>query len=359
MNSNYFVVIMAGGIGSRFWPYSRRNYPKQFLDILNTGKTLIQESYARFIQLVPEENIFVVTNEDYVSIVQKQLPNLKPQQILAEPNKRNTAPCAAYACYKIGKLNPDASVLLAPSDHMISNNEKFIDIASKALDFVSKNEKLLTLGIKPTRPDTGYGYIQYVEDSRAFSKKVKTFTEKPSYEIAKSFIESGEFLWNSGIFLWNVKTIKKAFEKYLPDLHDLFSQGEDKYYTEGEAAAIELIYAQANNISIDNGIMEKADNVNVIPAEFGWSDVGTWKSVYELSKKDYLGNAVNGKHVKIYSGNNNMIVTPKDKLVVIDGLEDYCIINTDDVLMIVPKNKEQEVKNITTDLKREKLDKYL
>lgn len=359
MNSNYFVVIMAGGIGSRFWPYSRATYPKQFLDIIKTGKTLIQESYDRFKKIVPEENIFVVTNEDYVSILQKQLPKLKAQQILAEPNKRNTAPCAAYACYKIAKLNPRASVLLAPADHMISDHEKFATIATKALDFVSKNEKLLTLGIKPTRPDTGYGYIQYVENDSSFSKKVKTFTEKPSLEIAKSFLASGEFLWNSGIFLWNVKTINKAFEKYLPELHELFTQGQNAFFTDAESSTIESIYAQVNSISIDIGIMEKADNVNVIPSDFGWSDVGTWKSVYELSNKDYLGNAVNGKYVKIYSGSNNMIVTPKDKLVVIDGLDDFCIINTEDVLMIVPKSKEQEVKNITTDLKREKLDKFL
>lgn len=350
---------MAGGIGSRFWPYSRSHYPKQFLDILHTGKTLLQESYNRFCDIVPKENIYIVTNEDYISIVAKQLPELTKQQILSEPNKRNTAPCAAYACYKIGKQNPNASVLIAPSDHIIGKSDKFADIATKALDFVSKNDKLLTLGIKPTRPDTGYGYIQFVEDARTFSKKVKTFTEKPSLEIAKSFIESGEFLWNSGIFLWNIKTIKKAFEKYLPEMHELFTQGIDKFYTDEEATAIEVIYAQVNSISIDNGIMEKADNVHVIPAEFGWSDVGTWKSVYELYNKDYLGNAVNGKHVKVYSGSNNMIVTPKDKLVVIDGLEGFCVINTDDVLMIIPKDKEQEVKNITTDLKREKLDKYL
>ncbi|MBP7477102.1 MAG: mannose-1-phosphate guanylyltransferase [Chitinophagales bacterium] len=359
MNLNNYAVIMAGGIGSRFWPHSRVHHPKQFLDILNTGKTLLQETYQRFLPICNPENIFIVTNEDYAQIVHSQIPNLQPDQLLIEPTRRNTAPCVAYACQKIACKNPNANIIVSPSDHQIFNEDKFRDIVTKAFDFVSNHDSLITIGIRPTRPDTGYGYIQYVESDTSFAKKVKTFTEKPSLEIAKAFIQSGEFLWNSGIFIWNFAAIKKAFDRYLPEVSILFKDAAQNLYTPKEKDFIETVYAQITNISLDYAIMEKSDNVYVIPSDFGWSDVGTWASVYDLHEKDYLGNAVNGKQVKIYSGSNNMIVAPKNKLVVIDGLENYCVIDTADVLMIIPKDKEQEVKNITTDIKRDKLDKYL
>lgn len=350
---------MAGGIGSRFWPQSRTAFPKQFLDILNTGRTLIQMTYDRFSSFCAPENILVVTNEEYVSIVKEQLPELSLAQILSEPTRRNTAPCVAYASYKIRQKNPKANILIAPSDHLVLKPEAFKDVAEKAFDFVAQNMDLVTLGIKPTRPDTGYGYIQFVEDDNLFCKKVKTFTEKPTLEIAKTFIKSGDFLWNAGIFVWNVQAICAAFKKYLPEISEVFENGKQNFYTPSEQDFIEAAYAQCTNISIDYGVLEKADNVRVIPADFGWSDVGTWASLYDVFEKDYLGNAVHGKRVKIYGASNNMILAPKNKLVVVEGLEDFCVIDTADVLMIIRKNKEQEVKNITTDLRRDKLEKYL
>jgi mannose-1-phosphate guanylyltransferase len=359
MNEHNYAVIMAGGIGSRFWPHSRATLPKQFLDILSTGKSLIQDSFDRFSSICVPENIYVVTHEDYVEIVKKQLPLMPIENILVEPTRRNTAPCIAFSCYKIAQKDPLANIVITPADHFISNNQKFVDIVAKALEYAASHDALLTIGIKPTRPDTGYGYIQFKEDETHFCKKVKTFTEKPSLELAKTFVESGEFLWNAGIFIWNVNSILAAMKLHLKEVANLFEEKKEMFNTVGEMNFIESVYAQITNVSIDYGVMEKAENVLVIPADFGWSDVGTWASVYELSQKDYLGNAVNGKNVRMYSGSNNMIVAPKDKLVVIDGLENYCVIDTKDVLMIIPKDKEQEVKNITTDLKRDKLDKYI
>ena len=358
--SNVYVAIMAGGIGSRFWPKSRTARPKQFLDILNTGKTLIQLTYERFLNMVPKENIYVVTAADYEQQVKEQLPGLADYQILKEPMRRNTAPCITYACDKIYAADPNATVIISPSDHLILQEEKFLAVISRCIDFVSDNGLLVTIGIKPTKPATGYGYIQFNDDpSPSGFYRVKTFTEKPSLEIARTFMKSGDFLWNSGLFVWKAKTILEAVRKHLPEIGDAFRDGEKHYNKPTEDAFIREAYSQCTNISIDYGVMEKANNVFTIPAQFGWSDIGSWDSLYEMYDHDYLGNAVSGKNVKIYDSANNMIMVPRDKLVVLQGLRDYCVIDTGDVLLVCEKSQEQEIKQITVDLKVADLDKFL
>ena len=351
---------MAGGIGSRFWPISRANYPKQFLDILNTGRTLIQATYDRFAKFIPANNIYIVTIEQYKEIVIRQLPQLPEENIICEPSRKNTAPCIAYISYKLQQLNADANLICAPADHLVTEDEGFIKVCKDALEFTESIKALLTLGIKPTTPNTGYGYIQY--DQHAVSDniyKVKTFTEKPDKELAQTFIASGDFLWNSGIFVWQVNNIIKAFEKYLPEIHEIFEAEKQNFYTENEARAIEQIYPQCVNISIDYGIMEKADNVFVIPASFGWSDLGSWTSAYDNLEKDYLGNAVAGNNVIVIDAINNMVHADNKKLVLLQGLEDFVIVDTKDVLMICKKDKEQEIKEYVAEIKRNKGDKYL
>ncbi|MFN8276789.1 MAG: mannose-1-phosphate guanylyltransferase [Chitinophagales bacterium] len=355
-----YVVIMAGGIGSRFWPKSRTAKPKQFLDILGTGNTLLQMTYERFAPICEPENIFMVTIDEYRALVQEQLPHLGEEQILEEPIRRNTAPCIAYACDKIYARDPDARIIVVPSDHLILYEDKFLATIKKCLDFVEKNEALVTLGIKPMRPSTGYGYIQFDEDTaNGEFFRVKTFTEKPDLEIAKTFFKSGDFLWNSGMFVWKAKDILSALHQYLPEVMDCFAGGAAVYNQPAEKNFVEKAYSQCTNISIDYGVMEKAANVFTIPSNFGWSDIGSWDSLYEVYKKDYLGNAVMGDHVKMYDAANNMVMVPNGKLVVLQGIEGYCVIDTHDVLLICEKTKEQEIKQITIDLKKEELDRYL
>lgn len=360
MNKNYYVAIMAGGIGSRFWPMSRTHMPKQFLDILNTGKTLIQWTFERFSAFIPVENIFIVTNESYAPIVQEQLPELPRENIVSEPSRKNTAPCIAYISYKIHKQNPEANLICAPADHLIMDGTAFRKVCLEALQFVDKHPALLTLGIKPTRPDTGYGYIQY--ETEAVSDniyKVKTFTEKPNRELAKTFLKSGDFLWNAGIFVWHIKSIIQAFQEHLPELTELFEPEMDKLNTPEEAASIEFIYTQCTNISIDYGIMEKADNVYVIPADFGWSDLGTWASAYDNLEKDYFGNAVSGKNVLVIDATKCMVKAPHDKLVLLQGLDDFIVIDTPDVLLVCRKENEQQIKEYVAEVKRNKGEKFL
>jgi mannose-1-phosphate guanylyltransferase len=359
-NKHHYVAIMAGGIGSRFWPMSRTAYPKQFLDVLNTGKTLIQWTYERYIQFIPAENIFIVTSEEYVDIVKKQLPQLPVQNILSEPSKKNTAPCIAYISFKLAQIDPNATFIVAPSDHLILEQENFQKIVEKALDFVSNINALATLGIKPTNPNTGYGYIQYegLEVSNGIYK-VKTFTEKPTQEIAESFLASGDFLWNAGIFAWKASAILKAFEKYQPEMFELFDQEKANFNTSKEKQAIEKIYPQCTNISIDIAIMEKANNVYVLPSSFGWSDLGTWSSAYENMEKDYFGNAVASDNVIVIDATKCMINAPKDKLVVVQGVDDFIIVDTKDVLLICSKEKEQSIKEYVAEVKRHKGDKYI
>ncbi len=361
MNTNQYVAIMAGGIGSRFWPMSRTSYPKQFLDILGTGRTLIQSTFDRFARFIPAENIFVVTAEEYRIIVAEQLPELNPENILCEPSRKNTAPCIAYISYKLREINPDASLVCAPADHLILDETAFQKVCYEALDFVSAHKALLTLGIKPTYPNTGYGYIQYDQQGvGANVYQVKTFTEKPNLELARTFMASGDFLWNAGIFVWQVKNIVAAFEQYLPEMAEVF-EVEKLNLKGGEAErdAIARIYPQCTNISIDYGIMEKADNVYIIPSSFGWSDLGTWASAYENMEKDYLGNAVAGENVMVIDATRCMVHTGSDKLYVLQGMDDYIMVDTADVLLICKKEKEQEIKEYVAEVKRNKGDKFL
>lgn len=360
MNKHHYVAIMAGGIGSRFWPSSRTSYPKQFLDILHTGKSLIQWTYERYAAFIPAENIFVVTSEEYVAITKKNLPELPEENILAEPSRKNTAPCIAYISFKLAQKDPNASLIVAPSDHMILDNENFRKITLQALDFVGHIKSLVTLGIKPTHPNTGYGYIQHDALPAADGiYKVKTFTEKPNLELAKTFLASGDFLWNAGIFVWKVKTLIKAFEIHQPEMFELFDGEKENFNTKDEKKAINRIYPLCTNVSIDFAIMEKADNVYVIPSSFGWSDLGTWNSAYDNLEKDYLGNAVAGDNVIVIDATRCMVSVPNEKLVVLQGIDDAIIVDTPDVLLICKKDKEQSIKEYVAEVKRNKGDKYL
>lgn len=351
---------MAGGIGSRFWPISRTNHPKQFLDILGTGRSLLQWTFFRFKNICPAENIYFITNHSYVSLIKEQLPELSDHQIISEPSRKNTAACAAYFAHKIYAKNPNANIIMSPADHLILDERAFENSMFEGIDFVKNNPSLLTLGIKPTRPDTGYGYIQF-DQKKSIEQvfKVKTFTEKPSLDIARAFLKSGDFLWNAGIFLWNVKTIIKAFAQYLPEMNDIFEQLTPFYNTADEYHEIEKVYPLCPNISIDYAVMEKADNVFVAPAQFGWSDLGTWESAYENSEKDYLGNAVHGKNVFVIDASECMVKAPDKKLVLLQGLEKYIIIDTPDVLMVCERSKEQHIKEYVAEIKRNKGEKYL
>lgn len=352
---------MAGGIGSRFWPESRQKLPKQFLDILGTGRTFIQDTFKRYEAICPKENIFIVSHEDYGDLIRAQLPELKEENIVLEPFRKNTAPAAAYITYKIKALNPNANLILAPADHLILDQRMFESIAFQALDFVSKNDAILTFGIKPTRPDTGYGYIQYVknDDIQDGVFKVKVFTEKPNLELAREFLKSGDFVWNSGIFVWNVDTFIKAFKIHEPEMSEVFEQGNGAYNTAKESKTMKRLYTQCVNLSIDYGLMEKAENVYVIPSNFGWSDLGTWESAYEHSQKDYFGNAGNTGKIMVVDATGCMIKAPKNKLIVVQGIQNYIVVDTKDVLLICERNKEQEIKEYVSEVKRNLGEKYL
>jgi len=364
MNQNNYCVIMAGGVGSRFWPLSRTARPKQFLDVLGIGKTLIQLTFERFEKVVPAENILVVTNSDYKDVVLEQLPKISEQQVLLEPHRRNTAPCIAYANYKIKENNPDANIVVAPSDHLILKESEFLQVVEKGLAFVAENKALLTLGIKPSRPETGYGYIQVNGGNGPIKvneslREVKTFTEKPDLELAKVFYESGDFYWNSGIFFWSLSSIMSAFEAYLPEVDGVFKEGVGKYHTESEMEFINQAYPNCRNISIDYGIMEKADNVFVLCSDFGWSDLGTWGSLFEKLSKDEAGNSVLGENVLAYNLKNCLVNVPKDKLVVLQGLEDFIVVESEGVLLVCKQDEEQRIKQFVNDVKIRMGDDYI
>ncbi len=341
-NSN-FLIIMAGGVGTRFWPFSRQTFPKQFHDILGTGKTLIQQTADRFEGICPKENIYVVTSPEYYQITKDQLPYLTDDQILLEPSRRNTAPCIGYACYKIEKKDPNANIVVAPADHIILKEEEFRNRINVALDYSKNNDVLVTLGIKPTRPDTGYGYIKFNDSGKTEVKEVQTFTEKPNLELAEMFLASGDYVWNGGIFVWNINAIKNAFHAFLPEMADAFSIAQKSFYTSKEKDALDTAYQRCRSISIDNGVMERAENVFVVLSDIGWSDLGTWKSVYENSEKDDTNNVVDGQ-VMLFATEDCVIKTPKHKLVVINDLKGYIVAEFDDVLMICKKDDEQKVK---------------
>ncbi|MBS7786535.1 mannose-1-phosphate guanylyltransferase [Flavobacterium sp. CYK-55] len=350
MNKNYYAVIMAGGVGSRFWPVSTADFPKQFHDMLGAGQTLIQKTFSRLSKLIPAENILVLTNEKYSSIVLDQLPQINPSQVLTEPAMRNTAPCILYASLKIKKQNPEALMIVAPSDHWIEDEAAFTANVQQCFDFCSEHNALMTLGIQPTFPNTGFGYIEFDKADANAVKKVNQFREKPDYETAKSFLEQGNFLWNGGIFIWSVASVTQAFEQYQPAMNSLFMQGWTKYNTNSEQDFIDQYYAQSENISIDYALMENAQNVYVLPATFDWNDLGTWGSLHEKLDKDENNNAVVNATVMINNASSNIISTSKDKLVIIDGLEDFIIVDKDHVLLIYPKSKEQEIKGIVSQL---------
>lgn len=363
MNQNTFCVIMAGGVGSRFWPLSRTAMPKQFIDILGTGKTLIQQTVYRFRNICPLENIFIVSNEEYSDMIKDQVPEVPVQNILLEPLRKNTAPCIAYANHVIQKRNPEANIIVAPSDHLIMDEEEFAVVMTKALGFVEDKESLLTLGIQPSRPETGYGYIQ-VDGSTDVDgiqclRKVKTFTEKPDLDMAKIFMESGDFFWNSGMFIWSLKAIMRSYNKYLPDMMSLFSDEQDVYGTSEEAGFVERVYGACDKISIDYGIMEKADNVYVMCADFGWSDLGTWGSLYEHLDKDNYGNSVNSPQFLSFDTNNCMIQVPENKLTVVQGMDGFIVIDTDDVLLICKKSEEQNIRQMVDEVKMRGGEKYI
>jgi mannose-1-phosphate guanylyltransferase len=354
---------MAGGVGSRFWPMSRTAHPKQFMDILGTGRTLLQQTYDRFVRLCPKENIYIVTNDSYVDLVKEQIKGIADANILSEPSRKNTAPCVAYACYKIAQLNPDALTVVAPSDHLIVKEETFVKAIKACFLKAASEDCLVTLGIRPSRPDTGYGYIQFVEsdtkekDKRI--KKVKTFTEKPDLEMAKFFLQSGDFLWNSGIFIWSVKSVINAFEKHSPDMDAIFKEGNSVYNTPEEAQFIAKAYTSCKNISIDYAIMEKAENVFVRSSIIGWSDLGTWGSLYDHIKHDDKNNAIVGKNVMMYDSKNCIVNVPKNKLVVMQGLEDYIVVESDDILLICKKDDEQQIRTFVNDVKIQKGEKFI
>jgi mannose-1-phosphate guanylyltransferase len=362
-SKNEYVVIMAGGVGSRFWPMSRTDRPKQFIDVLGTGRTLIQQTYDRFIRICRKENILVVTNEAYVDLVKEQLPDILPGNILSEPARKNTAPCIAYAAYRIASVNPKGLMVVAPSDHLITKEETFLKAIRSCFRKAASEDCLVTLGISPTRPDTGYGYIQFKEsDSKEKDnriKKVKTFTEKPDQLMAQSFLDSGDFLWNAGIFIWSVQSILNELERNLPDINSLFSEGMDLYNTAKEKAFIREAYSKCTNISIDHGVMEKADNVYVRASIIGWSDLGTWGSLYDHIQKNSHANAVVGKNVMLYQSQNCIVHVPKDKLVVIEGLEGYIVAESDGILLICKKQEEQQIRNIVNDVKIKHGDRFV
>lgn len=362
MNKNNFCVIMAGGVGSRFWPLSRTRTPKQFLDILGTGKSLLRQTFERFTKICPTENIYIVTNEIYGIQVAEQLPEIRPEQILAEPLRRNTAPCIAFSNYKIKQSNPDANIIVAPSDHLILDEEKFVKVMKESLEFTAQSNGLLTLGMNPSRPETGYGYIQVTQEKpEAFPtiSKVKTFTEKPDKETAQAFLDSGEFFWNSGIFIWNLKSIDKAFEKHQPNIANAFKPQNEIETAEDELQFIEKAYAECKSISIDNGIMEHADNVYVYCTDFGWSDLGTWDSLYEHLQKDEKQNALKGENILSYDNENTLINVPDDKLVVAQGLEGYIVAESDGILLICKRNEESKLRQFVNDVKLKKGDTFV
>ena len=359
MDNNRYCVIMCGGVGSRFWPFSKSALPKQFIDFFGTGRTLLQMAFDRINGIVSVENILLITNEIYGPIIKEQLPEIKDHQILLEPVRRNTAPCIAWAAHHIKALNPDAKMMVAPSDHLILNEQKFKQSVVDAFDFIDKHEALVTMGIKPSRPETGYGYIQVGEQVEGNFSTVKTFTEKPNEDLARVFLESGEFFWNSGMFFWSADSILKALNDYAPDVIAIFDQGKQYFGTAQEWPYIEENFKACPSISIDFAVMEKAPNVYVETVDFGWNDLGTWRSLYDHSPKNKDGNVTQNCKALMFNSHNNIVAIKGDKLIVTSGLEGYIVADVDDALLIVPLDEEQKIKQYVNDVKIKFGDKYL
>lgn len=358
-NKNNYVLIMAGGLGSRFWPKSRNHFPKQFIDILGTGQSLLQMTYERFLKICPRENIYILSNQHYLGLIQEQLEGIAVNNILLEPSRNNTAPCIAYASYKILKQNRNANIVVAPSDHLILKETEFLDKITQALDYTFANDALVTLGISPTRPDTGYGYINFAKEAENGVHKVAKFLEKPVLEKAKEYLASGDYLWNAGIFIWSAQSIQNAFQNHAPEIDGLFAKGNTVYNTDSEADFIKEHYPKSPNISIDYAILEKADNVFTIPADIGWSDLGTWASLHEISDKDTANNSLSVDHLHLEETQNCIIHLPKGKAAVIKGLEDYIVVDDSKVLLIYPKGNEQEIKPVAAKMVASYGEEYL
>lgn len=358
MSKNIYVVIMAGGSGTRFWPYSRDAKPKQFLDVVGTGRSLLQMTFDRFNEITTSDKIWVVSNDKYEGLIKDQLPELSDHQILLEPEKRNTAPCVAYAAYKIMKKDPNAVLVVTPADHAIFKEKEFEKVIATAVESANNSERLITIGIRPNRPETGYGYIQYLSEPGIPVKKVKTFTEKPEVELAQKFLDSGDFLWNSGIFVWSIDSIIKAFEEHDEEIANLFAAGLGEYFTEGEQKFINKAYSQCKSISIDYSILEKAENVYVVPGDFGWSDLGSWNALHELKKKDENDNVIEGLAMT-YDSRDNYIKGKKGKLIVVQGMEGYLVADFDDVLLVCKKEDSGIFRDFITDVKAEKGEKFV
>ncbi|MBO4871711.1 MAG: mannose-1-phosphate guanylyltransferase [Muribaculaceae bacterium] len=360
MKDNRYCVIMCGGVGSRFWPYSRTRMPKQFIDFFGTGRSLLQMSVDRIKGIIPDDHIFMLTNEQYAPIIAEQLPQLKPEQILKEPARRNTAPCIAWAAYHIQSLDPDAHIMVAPSDPLILKTEEFQRCVLKAFDFIGVHDALLTMGIKPNRPETGYGYIQVGEQMGDDFFAVKTFTEKPDEKLAKVFLDSGEFFWNSGMFFWRAKTILDAMREHASDITAILDQGIGDYGTDAEMDFIAANFPTCRNISIDFAVMEHASNVFVECVDIGWSDLGTWGAIYENSpQSDDFGNVTQGCKALLYNSHNNVIAIKGDKLIVASGLDDYIVADVEDALLIVPRAEEQKIRNYVNEVRTQFGDDYL
>ena len=357
--NNRYCVIMCGGVGSRFWPYSRSSKPKQFIDFLGTGKSLLQLTVERLKGIVPVENIIMLTNEQYAGLIEEQLPEIGKSQILLEPARRNTAPCNAWAAYHIKAMNPDAVIMVAPSDHLILNTEAFRASVLRAYEFVESRDALLTFGVKPNRPETGYGYIQLGDQIDAHFSRVKTFTEKPDLNLAKVFLQSGEFFWNSGMFFWHVDSILRAVRELVPDMAARFEAGQAVFGTPAEQDFINGMYASCANVSIDYAIMEKAINVCVERVDFGWTDLGTWGALYDVSDKNEDGNVTQNCQAMLFNSRDNVIALKGDKLIVASGLNNYIIADADDVLLIVPKDEEQKIRQYVNEVKLKYGDKFL
>lgn len=352
-NNNYFVAIMAGGVGSRFWPASREALPKQFLDILGTGSSLIRMTYERFAKLVPPERILVVTNKKYKDLVAEHIPEIPTHNIITEPSRNDTAPCVAYTALRLEAMNPEATFVIAPSDHIILEEDAFLEKITAALKFAEHDEVIVTLGIQPTRPDTGYGYIEASEEKVNDNiLKVKSFKEKPNLETAKTYLEDGSYFWNAGIFVWSVKTILKNFKKNAGEILEILSENKSLYNTDKEQEYIDRVYPNTPKISVDFAILENAKNVYTLPADIGWSDLGTWNALHAYLDKDTEGSVVIGKNTMLLDSKNCIVRSPSEKLVVIKGLSDYIVIDEADVLLVYPKEEEQEIKALKKTIKQ-------